>query len=202
MQAALGSWLINWKCVALPRTSVPSTGDNCQTTWGRGDCLQDVREARLAIFSLRVWGPHRGLSNRLDAPARGGARVPSVCDSCQVARPLWLCSAPAEDWPVTLFAVTVIPGRRCRVFHAVFSINASGALLLPAGIRYHVFFVCSFTFLQRLLGRGRGLRGTGMPTGVRFGCWRRGPKRLGARLSSVPCWVLFSPRLNKLLLKM
>lgn len=156
MLAPLGLWLINWKRVALLGTSVPSTGDNCQTTWGRGDHLQDMREA---VFSLRIWGPHHGLSSHLDAPALGGACVPSVRDRGQVSQPLWLCSRTAEDRPVTLSAVTITPGHRCCVFRAVFSINASGALLLPAGIRYHVFFVCSFTFLQRLLWQGQGNSG-------------------------------------------
>lgn len=53
------------------------------------------------------------------------------------------------------------PGRRCSVSDDVFSINASGALLLPVGVRHHVFSGFSFTFLQRLPCQGWGLWETG-----------------------------------------
>lgn len=63
-----------------------------------------------------------------------------------------------------------------------------------------LFWFFSFTFLQRLLCRGRGLRGTGVPTRARVGSWQRGhqaaqgPPSLGTLLARA------SPRLHKLLL--
>lgn len=115
---------------------------------------------------------------------------------------LWSCSRTVDDWPVTL-AVTVTPGRRCLVFHAVFSINASGTLLSPAAVRYHVFFVFSFTFLQRFLCRGQGTRGyRHAHGGSDLGAGAVGIGRLRAWLPSRALLGRLFLRLNKLLRKM
>lgn len=58
-----------------------------------------------------------------------------------------------------------------------------------------LFWFFSFTFLQRLLCRGRGLR-------ARFGSWQRGHQAAQGPPSSGALLARASPRLHKLLLKM
>lgn len=148
----------------------------------------------MAVFSLQVWGPHRGWSSCLDTPAWGGAHVPSVRDCCHVSRPLWLlvtCGGLAGD---SVFAVTGTPAVDVCVSCCFLNKCLRGSA--PTGRRQAPCLVCSFTFLQRLLGRGRGLQGPGMPSGVRFGCWRCRPQRLRARLSSCPAGSSFPVSIN------